>query len=562
MKFVKKHINCIFGAILFIIPFVNFNYGINLDDIGYNLANYENAPGINQTWLISTILSIFTGKGLTFLPFGHRMAGMVFYCSLLFGIVSVLFYRYMSRTFSPVIAFVGELTAVLMCWCPKTILYHYLGYFLFSFATVLLVEGLVRERKLFLVLSGAVLALNVFVRFPNITELALAAVFIWFFILEKKFDLKPVLYFAGSYVVIFMVGFFTIELCFGKGSYINMIASLFSMTDTATAYTPASMVLSIFTGYLEKAKYFVVLAIPACVFFLLEKLNLKKGWRYTFYGLDVLISFGLLRVYKYLGLFGFFYADYACFYLFAVIFLMIGIIACLYAAFNPGYDKRVRLYALAAIIIIFITPLGSNNGLYTIINNQFITAPLTLYIIFNPVLEKKKVNSLQISAFIIVGCLLFQGTFFTYYFRFHEQMMGKDFVEVTQVPKLKGMYTIPDKVKQLEGLYDFLEENNLTGTQTVMYGNIPFVSYAMELPNAISHIWPSLASYPTYEFEGELLELSNPPLVIYSAQYCHDLLSDTVTDFTDKEQLLHDYMSSNNYVLIYSNDYFRVCSPK
>lgn len=54
------------------------------------------------------------------------------------------------------IAFLAELAAIGMCWCPSVILYNYLTYALLLAAVILLFRGLVRKHPGCLVAAGVV----------------------------------------------------------------------------------------------------------------------------------------------------------------------------------------------------------------------------------------------------------------------------------------------------------------------------------------------------------------------------------------------------------------------
>ena len=71
MRVKKNIIDCILYCVLFILPFIHINIGINVSDQGYNLANFEMFPNINETWGIATLAANLIGKLFTQLPFGH-----------------------------------------------------------------------------------------------------------------------------------------------------------------------------------------------------------------------------------------------------------------------------------------------------------------------------------------------------------------------------------------------------------------------------------------------------------------------------------------------------------
>ena len=83
------------------------------------------------------------------------------------------------------IVFAGEMIAIGFCWIPSGILYNYLSYFFFTLGAILLYQGLVEEKDGYLLAAGFSLGFNVFVRIPNLTQMALITG-LWFYLWQKK----------------------------------------------------------------------------------------------------------------------------------------------------------------------------------------------------------------------------------------------------------------------------------------------------------------------------------------------------------------------------------------
>lgn len=91
------------------------------------------------------------------------------------------------------------------------------------------------------------------------------------------------------------------------------------------------------------------------------------------------------------GMFGFDYTGYFSMYKWVTVYLLIVIILCIYCLVDSKISQQQKLWSAFMLVIIFITPLGSNNGLYPIISNLFIMAPVSfvfLYEIFKNVREE------------------------------------------------------------------------------------------------------------------------------------------------------------------------------
>ena len=88
----------------------------------------------------------------------------------------------------------------------------------------------------------------------------------------------------------------------------------------------------------------------------------------------------LLRFYWGRGMFSFrYYEDYSSMYEWGMMGLYLALFACVYLFMGKGVSIQERLLGMVSLVIIVITPLGSNNYTYQNINNLFIVAPITLY---------------------------------------------------------------------------------------------------------------------------------------------------------------------------------------
>ena len=559
MSFLKKYKSVLFAAILFLLPFVHISYGVGLTDIGYNLANYENFPHINATWMNSTWLSLAFGKVLTFLPFGHTMLGISIICTIVFSTVVVLFFFWLKKYFNETAVFFAELLAVLLSWCPKVIIYHYSGYFLFSAAAVLLCLGLEKEKNLYVALSGAVLGISVLARFPNIVQASLGAVIILYWIITKKNSLKQIGIMAGSFLVVFGAQVGAFELIGGKGTYLSMINGLSQISDVNEGYSPLSMLYLPYTEYKGRALYFgaIVIGTALCVglFYLFKSKILKRLVLLC----DALGVAGILLLMFLRWEFITDYNSLTCMYRPAIVFLMLSLSWFAITVFNKKETLLYRLLAAACAIIILITPIGSNNGLYTAVNNLFLVAPVLFGILYKKIDFSKAKTVPQISVAVVVLLLLIQGTGMHFTYKFQDSPCKKDNYETVSFGRLKGMkcasYLRPD----LEELYSFLNMDGFVGGEAIIYGYIPGIAYDMSLSNGISHIWPDLDSYPAADLEKELSGLSletKKPIALYQTG---SLNFDTLeVEENEKSGLLSSYLNDNGYTVVFQNDSFTV----
>lgn len=567
-------------GVLFLLPFLHVNIGLNAADQGYNLINFESFPHMNQTWMIATLMANIVGKLLTFLPFGHYMLGMNIYCTLLLSIVSIVMFCILKKDYNKYAVFTGLLIAICFSWAPKVTLYQYLSYYLFCIASVLLVKGLTKKKRNMLFVAGIILGINLFVRFPNIMQVALILVVISSAIIYKrkvKECFLDILTCIAGYLIIVLPIILLLELILGWGSYADMVHSLFAMTDSATSYTPFAMFYSMYASYLENIKWFVWFVVEAVIATVIYGFLRKKWQKYSMYILMALAFLFILRVYWYWGIFNIHYTTYSSVYVWGVCFLMLSILVLLYAIFASKFSKEKRIYAMAGLIIVFITPLGSNNALYSNYNNLYFLAPVVIgtlteiIISWNNTMKGKEKRQrmwnfspipLVLISYFLITILCLQTFMFHIFFVFGDAgITGDKKITVDANNILTGIVTTETNAEELSELTQYIVKEQLQGSECIVWSHSPMLFYAMDLECAVGHTWPMLDSYPYEEFVIDMEKMEECPIIIYEAQYYPDLLGE-VNEFDAKTQIIYDFMIEENYKEVFRNDIYVVCIPE
>lgn len=570
-------IDCIFVAVLLVLPFIHLAFGVDFTDTGYSLGNFENLDNMNITWTIATFWSNIIGQLFTHLPMGHTWIGMKFYTTLIPVAGAVISYLFLKRYFPRWIVFCGEIISLCLWWCPTTILYNYLTYFLFLVAIVVLIKSLEKEFMPGLILAGVILAFNVFVRFPNITEVSLILV-VWLDGFIKKKKIPKVIINTLACVEGFLAGIglnvVFIGLQYGFTSIPAMVQSLFSMTGEEAGYTPQAMVFKMFTSYYTYRKSYILLGGILAVAFVLGAIS-RKHW--------LKISACVIQTAMYIGfvvwairnrVYTLNYEDYSSIYFWGIIILMLANIFSVVTIIRKSTSEIEKLIAMACLVVMWITPLGSNNGLYPAFNNLFIVAPATLYMIWRELFKgrnfyeimdmeaKNSMVSFRIMVVLLILCISVQSVIFGFVFIFRDAGFPyKNHTAIEGNEVLVGMHTNEERAAVIEQLTLFVEENDLQDKKAIFYGDIPALEYILKMPCAISHTWPNLGSFSFEEFEADLDNLSETPIIFINESVCPDIfdLSETATK---KECALSEYMNNNNYVLIRKIDKIAIYKSK
>ncbi len=626
----KTALENIFVVVLAFYPLRHFNWGLDLMDTGYNYANFQymGTDHMDPMWLYSTYLSNVVGHFLAGLPNGGTLLGMNLYTGLFVSLAALAGFFFCTRVLKiPAwIGFLGEMTALSLCWCPTAKLYDYLTYVLLTFCAILLYLGLIRERKWCLFGAGICLGANVLVRFSNLPEAALIlAVWAYDVILEwqiRKSDVKKppesfwkrtgrhTLWCLLGYLAALAVLFTDIHARYGIQNYAAGIGQLFAMTDNASDYKAGAMLYSLFYTYVEYlywvVRICVILAAATVVFsvagWILNRLCRRSGAQRP--GVrKVLGAFGhaaagvlgaAILCWLYFRRFCTLeFYSYASIYGPGILFLMLTMFLAAVRILHPKAPIGEKLISGIVLLLALLTSIGSNNGIYPSLNNLFLAAPFVFWQCWRFVgnVRKGGFGKLVFSVLPAKGLLLafllmclFQFGSFGAVFVFAEATgvrEAESHVENNEV--LKGIRMSEDKARWLTEASAWIEEQDMQGREAILYGDIPALSYYLQLPAAFNP-WCSLDSYSRARMEKsmESVELavkkeeSTAPLVIVENTYllCRQEGPDALEalglpqdrikkiEQDEKWRLLADFLEKYGYEPALENEKFTVYSPR
>lgn len=422
----------------------------------------------------------------------------------------------------------------------------------------------------------------------------------------------------AGYLAGFGLPFLAICLRYGVSAYPDMVRTLFAMTEQATDYKPTSMITGMFGDY-GKGLYWLAFAalcmaaagLAAAVRERLygktdnggytnnetvlrvretseneRRANANVGKWSAYRITSVIIKAGycllllvLLRFYWGRGMFTFRYYDYTSIYDPTVLLLLITIGAAVYCLIKKEMAAEKKILAAAVLLEIFLTPLGSNNHLYPIINNLFLAVPFLLWVAYDKAADETRRDSglrvsflwqyplMGLAAFVLVQSIGFHTGF-----AFNDGVFGESRDrQVTLPKKAAGAWTQQERGVLLEELVSFANQEGLTGRKLISYGELPGLSYLLDMPPALSTGWIDLDSYRMEEYvrDMEAVEAENTagkelPIVMVStpvAAYLSDDGEAIVWFGVDMEayaadeklQILGNFLREHGYAECFGN---------
>ena len=580
----------VFPLILLLFPLIKISQGIDLTDTGYSLGNYRFFGQIDGIWVLLTFLSNAAGALLTKLPMGGTMLGMKLYASLIVSLMALLGYRFFKTKMPAWLAFAGEIAAIGFCWGPTVILYNYLTYLLFLSGAILLFRGLAGSRPICLVLAGMVLGLNVWVRFPNNILEASLIVAVWYYGILKKKPFKRTLGETGlciaGYLFSFAVMLGIISALYGSGALGDMITGVFEMAGSASDYTLGEMLLAILDAYLHGFQwmlYMILCILPGIPFFVIKEEKFL-GIRKVVYCLCIPLLFIVLGKW---GMFNFKYYQKEAALQWGAVFLLVAFVVLLWMLYTRMLDANWRLLGCIALLMILVTPLGSNNHIWPVLNNLFFVAPVILWMVYRfvrwgrtyldatgkvPLFPVKAMTAGILIAFFVqsvgIGCA---------YVFLDGEGGERRMYRVSDNPVLHGMHTSEMNAETLEEINAFMVENKSVyeDRKLILYGNIPGLAYYLDKAPAIYTTWADLNTSSLSQLTEELEMISDGiktqemqrPLVIMTpaidAYFSGN--SDAMAfwgadkesyDKDEKLSAIRYFMEKNAYSQIFANEAF------
>ena len=553
----------VFPVVLFLYPFLTVNQGVDVSDSTYSFSNFLFFERMEGMWVVSTYVSNVVGFVLTKLPFGTTLLGIKIYATLLISATVLLVYFTFCKWMPAWIVFIGEIIALGFCWIPAGILYNYLSYFLFTLGAIFLYRGLVEEKDALLIAAGIALGVNVFVRIPNLTQMALI-LGLWYYLASKRKKIsvmvEKTLKCLAGYMIGVAVPLIGVFCRFGITGIKDMIQGLTGVGASDDTYSIWSMIISVINAYRRTSKWVLLIligiAMGMAMFFCFRgKIETIKKIAFVC-GMVVLLRFLWGR-----GMFSFrYYEDYTSMYEWGMVGLYLVWLAAIYMLVSGKNSLEEKLWAVMTMVITVVTPLGSNNYTFQNLNNLFLTAPFAVYTyvkIFRRKPGKGMISQITFpwkAMLTMLGIMiLIQSVGFHSQFAFRDGMDGTKRDYTFESPKvLKKMRTTGKNGDSLQSLIAYIDEKEMKGREVVLYGDCPGLSYILNMPFAIGTSWPDLDSYSYETFVRDMETLESVPVVIIRNVETYGEQS------IQKKEYLSAFLNNNEYVNVYNNGVYGV----
>ncbi len=511
-------------------------------------------------------------------PGGSTFIGIRAYCTFVVSALNMLIYFQLIKEYQPFSVFLGLLMSVFLTWCPYVVLYNYLSYYMIAATLLSLIKGLKHGNRRMLVAAGVLVGVSVFVRFSNIIMVALILAVIYYDYLSRKRFLSG-LKDIGMCVIGFLIGagvmYALTCITHGPDAYFKMIDTLVSLGKADYGYSISDMLLTLPAAIYDHIKWIGAALVAAAIAIALSHFDSSRKEMYvltTF--LSVFLMIWELYVIRRMAYWGEFtihdYNDNNAVFIFVVFLVILAVIFAWIDIWSQRSNYLHKFISFALLILVVILPLGTNTGILAYQNAMFLMLPVTFSTAWDKMFARTrfrmpgiflKGNQNYIGRIgiyvILIAATLWQSIL--YFGNYCYASAGTTELTATYTHgKLKGTRMLPGMVNIIGDLETFFEKENLHDRKVITWGDIPLTSFILDVDTAFSTGWPDLKGFSSDVFEEELSQMDNP-IIIASKWYSGgDPLNPEVWVYSDKAEMLADYMVENNYLIRFENDRFRV----
>ena len=480
-------------------------------------------------------------------------------------------YHFLKKFFDRKFIFFGLCIAFFLNDFGFLAFYHnHLTAFINALVVVVLFNALKKESKKHFLAAGILVGINVFVRIPNLLLISFGLVlFFNKLFVRNHLSWSTTFRFLSFYGLGVLIGFFVVfilQLALGHLSLMKeAIATLFQFSQASDSdHNLLRMIKIELFNYYTITKFMAVLLFLAVVF----SFCFKKICNYK--PLVVVLYVVLFFVFSFL----IFNGGIRFVYAFCTLILT-------YVLLSKKENDAFRLLAFLSLLMMYVTPLGSSEGIYNTgyiclwIALPFSIVFLATKLSFNSPFISISINQKPFRLFVLVfvgaalmtkAYLIVYNAYFDYGPRWHKtHAINSDFA--------KGIYTTKEKADIINDLLVVLPNFVKPGDLLLTYDSIPMIHFFTQTRPFMYNPWVWI--YDGYSFSKQLnkavKERPYLPVVIQqkfetiggfgepNPNYLReDKTRDVYSYNVERVKAFNQFISDHQYSISWSNAHFNI----
>lgn len=570
-------------VLVVIFPYLLIFQGLDFTDVGHSLTNYQQIfiePASIQNsfacWLTNIIggiwIKIIGDLGL----FGAKLGG-----ALVITLTCYLSYIILKDYIKKEYLLIGLLLTEMISFSGRVIIINYnnLTALFFTLSAYFLIMGIFKRQYLLFLFSGFLMGLNIFIRFPNILGILLVVVIFFYGYLKKikiSIQIRRSLYFFLGWCASIIMVIIIMKILGHYELYLNSLSGLFKMgTSSGSRHSGIMLIKLLIRDHLFVLQYFFIALVGTiAISKIFHKIKLNKYFKYIiFFIFALLISSFLYKGHRYF------------------IYIIMGMLylSLLINIFNlPKIDVNLKMISLTALLILFITPLGSNTGISNARFGMWLALPISIALLMqimeiqndlnfttdsNKFFGRFKINK-QEMLFAKIIILIFCFTFmlmFSFRYTYSDTTNRLAMHYSINHPKLKMVYTTKGRAKVVGELLDEIPKYVQAGDYLLCYEHIPMVHFLTETRPYLYKSWPML--YQPGEFQINLdkafKEKEKYPVIVRAKRSTSNFEWPNNSDiglinsfnYNGDREIMKEFIDKYFYKIVWENDFFQILLP-
>lgn len=559
-------------VLVIIFPYLLIFQGLDFSDVGYSLTNHQQIfiePSSIQyamnLWLTNILggcwVWLFENLGV----FGVKLGG-----ALVISLTTFITYTILKNFLEKKHLLIGLLLAEIVAFSRSIIIIHYnnLTSLFFILSVFFLYNGILHKKNNFIFFAGFTLGLNIFVRFPNILGIILIVTIFFYGYLKKNnlsTQIKQALILLFGWIISILIVFIIMKLLGHYELFLNSLKNLFGMAlDSSSSHAGEYLLRRLYTDHLSVIKYSIR---PIVIAILISKIFCKVN-RY-------LRDFALL-LFSIVIVFYYFYDYIRMSYIFALVGIMYIVLLISIISFERN-NIDIRLISLIALIVLFITPLGSGNGIHNAQYGMWLAFPLLVS--FNSQLREPTLNInlkflINQSEIVFIGkiLLIFFLSFaliFSYRYTYRDTSRRINMRYQVNHPKLKLVYTTKERAEVVEELLNEISKYIQKGDYLLCYEMTSMVHFLTQTKPYLYNSWPML--YQPMQFKEAVQRAINEkkelPVIVRAKRNTDSLEWPNSrtglrisSQYIENRKIMEYFIQVYHYKLIWENNFFQILS--
>jgi len=583
----RNHIDTrIIIAIIIIFPLLFIWQGLDFTDTGYYLTNYQQIFNDPESvkysfaiWLTDVVggcwIKIF-GDSLGLL--GINIAGvLVVYLTV--GLSYLILKPYIDQKH----LLIGLLLTLMFTKWVVPLYYNNLTSLFFVASSLFLINGLKKDKLWQVIISAFIMGLNIFIRLPNILGfLIILGIFFYGYINKTRVRilLTQSLAFILSYIFAILCVVMAMKILGHFDIFISNLKDFFDIASTTgSRYSVFRLLATYFKNYYQLIFRLCALMTLAYIFaFIISKFSTLFIKRHVHILFLIFILTAIMTS---------LYLNYIYSRVVLITTGILYLILIIYIFNIEKTDRDLRLISFIALIILVITPLGSNNGLRNSVYGMYLAMPIFYAYIFNmrkinvDILTessnclnqwKTRLNSEEIKLIrnILVVFFFTLSLVWSFIYTYLDSPNRIEMRYSVDHPRLRGIFTTKERAKVVQELLDVINKYVNEDDYVLAYNEIPMLHFLTKTRPYLYNCWPDAS--PSHQFrqmlDRAMREKAKFPIVVMAKYDTSEFnwpskkvaLLDR-SPYLENRITVLDFLKNNEYSTVWENDFFKILVP-